>query len=126
MKELRDIRNDYKPTIIQGLYEETFGDEVIEERGNAYEMIRAFYDVDIFFQFIYSDNFVFQEIAQDEDVINNISERVYEVMYAFYKNNPKLLNEDFTLNNNFYNVNLRLLIVDIESNLREEKESEEK
>jgi hypothetical protein len=126
MKELRDIRNDYKPTIIQGLYEETFSDEVIEERGNAYEMIRAFYDVDIFFQFIYSDNFVFQEIAQDDDVINNISERVYEVMYAFYKNNPKLLNEDFTLNNNFYNVNLRLLIVDIESNLREEKESEEK
>jgi hypothetical protein len=42
----------------------------------------------------------------------------------FYNHNALLLDESFTLNNNFYNVNLRLLIVDIESNLREEaKES---
>ena len=122
MKELRDIENTYKSTILKGLYEETFNGVTIEDIAVAWDVLRAFYDCDVFFSFIYSDNYLFEDLS--EEIKDTVTEKVYDMIAEFYKDNSSLLDESFTLNNNFYNVNLRLLIIDIESNLREEaKES---
>ena len=122
MKELRDIENTYKSTILKGLYEETFNGVTIEDIAVAWDVLRAFYDCDVFFSFIYSDNYLFEDLP--EEAKDRVTEKVYDMIAEFYKDNSLLLDESFTLNNNFYNVNLRLLIIDIESNLRQEaKES---
>jgi hypothetical protein len=122
MKELRDIQNTYKSTILEGLYKETFNGVNLEDVGVAWDLLRAFYDCDVFFSFIYSDNYLFEDLS--EEIEDTVTEKVYDMIAEFYNHNALLLDESFTLNNNFYNVNLRLLIVDIESNLREEaKES---
>jgi hypothetical protein len=88
--------------------------------GSVVKIINTIYDY-ILMESIYDNNNIV-DIYDYNDGLEYLNENLHHAISYFYQENPKLLNENFTLNNNFYFTDLRCFIVDLEDSLRQEKE----
>jgi hypothetical protein len=89
--------------------------------GSVVRIINTIYDY-ILLECIYDNNNIV-DIYDYNDALEYLNGNLNNAISYFYQDNPKLLNESFTLNNNFYFTDLRCFIVDLEDSLRQERES---
>ena len=109
--DLRAIKDEYTPSILQGLYDNAFTGLTPEY---GWDVIRVLHNADCLLSL--------NDIDIDIDArMDFIADKVNDTISMFYDNNQDLLNDNFTLNDNYYNVNLRLLIIDIEDILKQDK-----
>ena len=126
-----DLFNDSRQNIISNLISELVIDskpfltenESIDlvVKGHAARIIYALYDM-----------FLMNSIYQGNNIVSNFDgydsfeylsqDILTQQVKDFYDAMPKLLNESFTLNNNFYFTDLRCFIVDLEDSLRQERQ----
>jgi len=110
-KDLRAVKDEYTPTILQGLFDNAFTGLTPEY---GWDVIRVLHNADLLLSL--------NDIDIDMDArMDFIADKVSDTVSMFYDNNQALLNDDFTLNDNYYNVNLRLLIIDVEDMLKQDK-----
>jgi hypothetical protein len=89
--------------------------------GHAARIIDALYDMVLINDIYQGNNIV--SIFDSYDSFEYLSQDIFtQQVKDFYDAMPKLLNEDFTLNNNFYFTDLRCFIVDLEDSLRQERQ----
>jgi hypothetical protein len=86
----------------------------------AFNVVNAFYDLETQKDIYYNNNIV--DYFDWQDALDYLYESVRQSIHDFYTLNPKLLNDNFTLNNNFYFTDLRCFIVDEEDILRQERQ----
>lgn len=110
-KDLRAFKDEYTPFILQGLYDNAFTGLTPK---NGWDVIRVLHSVNS----LLSLNELDIDIDERMDFI---ADKINDSITMFYNDNQDLLNEDFSLNDNYYNVNLRLLIIDVERALLEDK-----
>jgi hypothetical protein len=129
-QELKDSFNKTRQDIVSNLISdlvkdaESFltQDESIDlvVKGHAARIIYAFYDSVVMNSLYDANNIV--STFDDYDAFESIKENLSQAIIDFYDANPKLLNDNFTLNNNFYFTDLRCFIVDLEDSLRQERQ----
>jgi hypothetical protein len=129
-QELKDLFNKSRQDIVSNLISdlvkdaESFltQDESIDlvVKGHAARIIYAFYDSVVMNSLYDANNIV--STFDDYDAFESIKENLSQAIIDFYDANPKLLNDNFTLNNNFYFTDLRCFIVDLEDSLRQERQ----
>jgi hypothetical protein len=88
--------------------------------GSVVKIINTIYDY-ILMESIYDNNNIV-DIYDYNDGLEYLNGNLNNAISYFYQENPKLLNENFTLNNNFYFTDLRCFIVDLEDSLRQERQ----
>ena len=88
--------------------------------GSVVRIINTIYDY-ILLECIYDNNNIV-DIYDYNDALEYLNGNLNNAISYFYQDNPKLLNESFTLNNNFYFTDLRCFIVDLEDSLRQERQ----
>ena len=106
---------DVKPFLTQ--------DESIDlvVKGHAARIIYALYDM-VLMNSIYQGNNIVSTFDRYESFEYLSQDILTQQVKDFYDAMPKLLNESFTLNNNFYFTDLRCFIVDLEDSLRQESQ----
>jgi hypothetical protein len=129
-QELKDLfyktRQDIISNLISDLVKDAESfltqDESIDlvVKGHAARIIYAFYDSVVLNSLYDANNIV--STFDDYDAFESIKENLSQAIIDFYDANPKLLNDNFTLNNNFYFTDLRCFIVDLEDSLRQERQ----
>jgi hypothetical protein len=129
-QELKDLfyktRQDIVSNLISDLVKDAESfltqDEYIDltVKGHAARIIYAFYDSVVLNSLYDANNIV--STFDDYDAFESIKENLSQAIIDFYDANPKLLNDNFTLNNNFYFTDLRCFIVDLEDSLRQERQ----
>jgi hypothetical protein len=129
-QELKDLfyktRQDIVSNLISDLVKDAESfltqDEYIDltVKGHAARIIYAFYD-SVLLNSLYDANNILSTF-DDYDAFESIKENLSQAIIDFYDANPKLLNDNFTLNNNFYFTDLRCFIVDLEDSLRQERQ----
>ena len=115
-KDLREIKDNYTPIILQGLYDNSFMDK--DTVKNGWDIIRVLHNTDLLLSLNDID-------IDTDDRMDFVADKVNDAITMFYNDNPELLNDSFSLNDNYYNVNLRLLIIDIENALLQDKRYEQ-
>jgi lysozyme family protein len=116
-QELDALYYDTRSRSLQALHNDTF------EGANYYgswDLIRKFYDITMLHGLHFSDSDILDPYAWGE-AFDYVKEGTEELIREFYNVNDTMLDEKFTLNNNFYPVDLRVFIVDLEYTLRKEK-----
>lgn len=114
--DLREIKNDYTPKILQGLYDNTFNG--LDNVKDAWTVIRVLYNVDILLSI--------SDVDIDMDArMDFIVDQTTSAISEFYQVNPELLDDSFSLNDYYYNTNLRALIISIEETLKSDKQYDE-
>lgn len=88
--------------------------------GNVVKIINTIYDY-ILMKSLYDNNNIVDTYDYN-DGLEYLNENLGHAISYFYETNPKLLNDDFSLNNNFYFTDLRCFIVDHEDFLRQERQ----
>jgi hypothetical protein len=124
-QELKDLFKKTRAIIIDNLYQDVIKDankiNVSEsDIKGVHNVINVFYDLESQKDIYYENNLV--DYFDWQDALDYLYESVRQSISDFYDANPKLLNDDFTLNNNFYFVDLRCFIVDMEDSLRQERQ----
>jgi hypothetical protein len=92
-------------------------------KGHAARIIYALYDM-FLMNSIYEGNNIVSNFDAYESFEYLSQDILTQQVKDFYDAMPKLLNDNFSLNNNFYFTDLRCFIVDLEDSLRQEKEGE--
>ena len=125
-----DLFNDSRQKIVSNLIDELVMDAKpflsesesinLVYTGHAARIIYALYD-SVVMNSLYNQNNIVSTF-DDYDAFESIKETLTQSIMDFYDAIPKLLNENFTLNNNFYFTDLRCLIVDLEDSLRQERQ----
>jgi hypothetical protein len=90
------------------------------DSGSVVKIVNTIYDY-ILIDSVYDNNNLV-DIYDKSDSVEYLKESLATGLTLFYKTNPKLLSEDFTLNNNFYFTDLRCFIVDLEDSLLQERQ----
>jgi hypothetical protein len=126
-----DLFNDSRQNIISNLISELVIDakpflsesESIDlvVKGHAARIIYALYDM-FLMNSIYQGNNIVSNFDRYESFEYLSQDILTQQVKDFYDAMPKLLNESFTLNNNFYFTDLRCFIVDLEDSLRQERQ----
>jgi hypothetical protein len=110
-KDLRAVKDEYTPTILQGLYDNAFTGLTPEY---GWDVIRVLHNADCLLSL--------NDIDIDMDArMDFVADKVNDTVSMFYDNNQALLNDDFTLNDYYYNVNLRAFIIEVERTLKSDK-----
>jgi hypothetical protein len=125
-----NIIQDSRQVITDSLIEEVFKDakNMLTEKeyqdlfnsGSVVKIINTIYDY-VLMESLYDNNNIV-DIYDYNDGLEYLNGNLNNAISYFYQDNPKLLNDNFSLNNNFYFTDLRCLIVDLEDSLRQEKE----
>jgi hypothetical protein len=125
-QDLAKIPDNHKALVIQGLYENIFNGVVNQDNqdliNNAWPMLRMFYDFTILKDMVITSELL--DPYSTGDVMDAHREVLINAITGFYDLNPGLLTDNFSLNDNWYDVDLRCLIVDLEDSLRQEKEGQ--
>jgi hypothetical protein len=126
-----DLFNDSRQKIVSNLIDELVidakpfltEDESIDlvVKGHAARIIYALYDMVSMYE-IYQGNNIVSNFDAYESFEYLSQDILTQQVKDFYDAMPKLLNESFTLNNNFYFTDLRCFIVDLEDSLRQERQ----
>jgi hypothetical protein len=126
-----DLFNDSRQNIISNLISELVIDakpfltenESIDlvVKGHAARIIYALYDM-FLMNSIYQGNNIVSNFDAYESFEYLSQDILTQQVKDFYDAMPKLLNESFTLNNDFYFTDLRCFIVDLEDSLRQESQ----
>jgi lysozyme family protein len=116
-QELDALFYDTRSRSLQALHNDTF--EGADYYG-SWDLIRKFYDITMLQGLHFSDGNILDPYAWG-DSFEYLKEYLDESIRDFYKVNDTMLDEKFTLNNNFYPVDLRVFIVDLEDALQQEK-----
>jgi len=111
---IETLLKDAKPFLSDKEYKDLF------YIGHAVKIVNTIYDY-VLIESVYDNNHIV-DIYDYDDSRQYLKVRLSNAISYFYQENPKLLNENFTLNNNFYFTDLRCFIVDLEDSLRQEKE----
>jgi hypothetical protein len=117
---LTDLQRKYydiKSDILRQLHTETFNGS---NPDGAWDLMRKFYDVNMLNALHFSNSDLLDPYTYS-DTFDGLKDTLLDAITIFYNNNPKLLSDDFTLNNNYYNVDLRCFIVDVEDMLKQDK-----
>ena len=126
-----NINQDSRQSITDKLIQEVFLDakkiltdkeyETLFNSGSVIHIINALYDMVLMESIYYSNSIV--SIFDWYDSFEYLSQDILtQQVKDFYTLNPKLLSDNFTLNNNFYFTDLRCFIVDMEDFLRQERQ----
>jgi hypothetical protein len=125
-----NINQDSRQFITDSLIEEVFKDakNMLNEKeyqdlfnsGSVVKIVNTIYDY-ILMESLYDNNNIV-DIYDYNDGLEYLNGNLNNAISYFYQDNPKLLNDNFSLNNNFYFTDLRCFIVDLEDSLRQEKE----
>ena len=125
-----NINQDSRQSITDKLIEEVFLDakpllsdkeyETLFTSGSVVKIINSIYDY-ILIDSVYDNNNLV-DIYDKNDSVEYLKDSLATALTLFYETNPKLLNDNFTLNNNFYFTDLRCFIVDLEDSLRQERQ----
>ena len=116
-KELEALYYGTRTRSLQALHNDTFKGA---EYNGSWDLIRKFYDITILQGLHFSNSNLLDPYAWG-DSFEYLKEYVDESIRDFYNVNDHMLDEKFTLNNNFYPVDLRVFIVDLEDALLKEK-----
>jgi len=117
---LTDLQRKYydiKSDILRQLHTETFNGS---NPDGSWDLMRKFYDVNMLNALHFSNSDLLDPYTYS-DTFDGLKDTLLDAITIFYNNNPKLLSDDFTLNNNYYNVDLRCFIVDVEDMLKQDK-----
>jgi hypothetical protein len=90
--------------------------------GSVVKIINTIYDY-ILMNSLYDNNNIV-DIYDYNDGLEYLNGNLNNAISYFYQENSKLLNDNFSLNNNFYFTDLRCFIVDLEDSLRQERQGE--
>jgi hypothetical protein len=125
-----NIIQDSRQVITDSLIEEVFKDakNMLTEKeyqdlfnsGSVVKIINTIYDY-VLMESLYDNNNIV-DIYDYNDGLEYLNGNLNNAISYFYQENPKLLDDNFSLNNNFYFTDLRCFIVDLEDSLRQEKE----
>jgi hypothetical protein len=125
-----NIIQDSRQFITDTLIKETFNDakkiltdkeyQALYDSGSVVKIINTIYDY-ILMESLYDNNNIVDTYDYN-DGLEYLNENLGHAVSYFYETNPKLLNDDFSLNNNFYFTDLRCFIVDLEDSLRQERQ----
>ena len=125
-----NINQDSRQSITDKLIEEVFLDakpllsdkeyETLFTSGSVVKIINTIYDY-ILMESLYDNNNIVDTYDYN-DGLEYLNENLGHAISYFYETNSKLLNDNFTLNNNFYFTDLRCFIVDMEDSLRQERQ----
>lgn len=113
-KLIEEVFKDAKPLLSNQEYETLFNS------GSVVKIVNTIYDY-ILVDSVYDNNNLV-DIYDKSDSVEYLKESLATGLIYFYETNPKLLNDNFTLNNNFYFTDLRCFIVDMEDSLRQERQ----
>jgi hypothetical protein len=116
-QELDALFYDTRSRTLQALHNDTF--EGADYYG-SWDLIRKFYDITMLHGLYFSDGNILDPYTW-VDAFEYVKEGAEELIREFYNVNDTMLDEKFTLNNNFYPVDLRVFIVDLEDALLKEK-----
>lgn len=130
-QELKDLFRNTRQVITDNLIETVFKDAKLLLNDKEYEtlfnsssvvrIVNALYDMVSMNNIYYQNNIV--SIFDANDSFEYLSQDILtQQVKDFYETNPKLLNDKFSLNNNFYFTDLRCFIVDLEDSLRQERQ----
>ena len=111
---IETLFKDAKPFLTDKEYETLF------TTGHAVKIIATIYDY-ILIESVYDNNHIV-DIYDYDDSRQYLQTNLSNAIDYFYQENPKLLNDNFTLNNDFYFTDLRCFIVDLEDSLRKERQ----
>jgi hypothetical protein len=124
-----NIVTDSRQFITDALIKEVFKDakklltdkeyQALYISGSVVKVINTIYDY-VLMDGLYDNNDIV-DIYDYKDGLEYLNGNLNHAISYFYETNRKLLNDDFTLNNNFYFTDLRCFIVDLENSLRQEK-----
>lgn len=127
-----NIIQDSRQAITDKLIEEVFldaqkiltNDDMLKlyDSGSVVKIVNTIYDY-VLIDSVYNNNHIV-DIYDYDDSKQYLRKNLYDAISYFYQENPKLLTDDFTLNNNFYFTDLRCFIVDLEYSLRQERKGE--
>jgi len=125
-----NIKQDSRQAITDKLIEEVFLDAQkilsdndmlkLYDSGSVVKIVNTIYDY-ILIDSVYDNNNLV-DIYDKGDSVEYLKDSLATGLTLFYENNPKLLSDNFTLNNNFYFTDLRCFIVDLEDSLRQERQ----
>jgi hypothetical protein len=125
-----NIIQDSRQFITDALIKEVFTDakkiltdkecQALHDSGSVVKIINTIYDY-ILMDSLYDNNNIVDTYDYN-DGLEYLNENLGHAISYFYETNPKLLNDDFSLNNNFYFTDLRCFIVDMEDSLRQERQ----
>jgi hypothetical protein len=124
-KDLQDLLKKTRLIITDKLYQDIIKDaknlNIMEnDIKGVFDVVNVFYDLETQKDIYYGNNIV--DYFEWQDALDYLYESVRQSIHDFYALNPKLLNDNFTLNNNFYFTGLRCFIVDEEDSLRQERQ----
>jgi hypothetical protein len=130
MENNMNIVTDSRQFITDALIKEVFKDakklltdkeyQALYISGSVVKVINTIYDY-VLMDNLYDNNNIV-DIYDYKDGLEYLNENLHHAISYFYETNRKLLNDDFTLNNNFYFTDLRCFIVDLENSLRQERQ----
>ena len=106
---------DAKPFLSDKEYMDLFNS------GSVVKIVNTIYDY-VLIDSVYDNNNIADSYDRNDAFDTYLNENLDNSIRYFYEQNTKLLNENFTLNNNFYFTDLRCLIVDLEDSLRQERQ----
>jgi hypothetical protein len=111
---IETVFKEAKPFLTDKEYQELFNS------GHVVKIIATIYDY-ILINIVYDNNHIV-DIYDYDDSKDYLNINLNNAISYFYQENPKLLNDNFSLNNNFYFTDLRCFIVDLEDSLRQERQ----
>lgn len=124
-----NINQDSRRFITDTLIDEVFKDaknilstqeyQDLYHHGSVVKIINTIYDY-ILMDSLYDNNNIVDTYDYN-DGLEYLNENLGHAISYFYENNPKLLSDNFSLNDNFYFTDLRCFIVDLEDSLRQER-----
>jgi hypothetical protein len=126
MNIIQDSRQVITDSLIETVFKETKPFLTDKEymdlfnSGSVVKIINTIYDY-VLMESLYDNNNIV-DIYDYNDGLEYLNGNLNNAISYFYQDNPKLLNESFTLNNNFYFTDLRCFIVDLEDSLRQERQ----
>jgi hypothetical protein len=126
MNIIQDSRQVITDSLIETVFKETKPFLTDKEymdlfnSGSVVKIINTIYDY-VLMESLYDNNNIV-DIYDYNDGLEYLNGNLNNAISYFYQDNPKLLNDNFSLNNNFYFTDLRCFIVDLEDSLRQEKE----
>jgi hypothetical protein len=111
---IETVFKEAKPFLTDKEYQDLFNS------GHVVKIIATIYDY-ILINIVYDNNHIV-DIYDYDDSKDYLNINLDNAISYFYQENPKLLNDNFSLNNNFYFTDLRCFIVDLEDSLRQERQ----
>lgn len=127
MNIIKDSRQSITDKLIDAVYldaQKILSDNdmlKLYDSGSVVKIVNALFDM-VLMKSIYESNSIVS-IFDWYDSFEYLSQDILtQQVKDFYETNPKLLSDDFTLNNNFYFTDLRCFIVDMEDSLRQERQ----